>query len=82
LVGQAEVEVVEFRFGAPPTATAIQQAGGQAPPPPPRRRGPQLTEVALQATTGVHDLYLVFKNDAARDIDPLMNLTGVTLVAE
>ena len=70
---------------APPTATAVQQAGGQAqaaPPPPPRRRGPQLTEIALQQTSGVHDLYLVFKNDAARDIDPLMTLSGITLVAE
>ncbi|MDZ4700179.1 MAG: PQQ-dependent sugar dehydrogenase [Rhodothermales bacterium] len=88
LLGQDSVEVTEFRFGAPPTATAIQQAGGAAQAAAAqggggrRQQGPQGVQIAVQPTTGVHDLYLVFKNDAARDIDPLMNLTAVTLVAE
>ena len=35
--------------------------------------------VAVPPTTGMHDLYLVFRNDAARPTDLLMTVTDVML---
>ena len=37
-------------------------------------------EIALKQTTGVHDVYFVFKNPAATAIQPLMTLSSITLL--
>ena len=37
---------------------------------------------AIASTQGRHDLYVVFKNEAARDIDPIVSLTRITFSNE
>lgn len=86
LLGQATVEVAQPRTAAP-TATAIQNAGGattpaKAPATPAPPRPPVYPKVDVKETTGVHDVYLVFKNDQAKDIEPLLALAGVRFSLE
>ncbi|MFC5411983.1 PQQ-dependent sugar dehydrogenase [Larkinella bovis] len=91
LIGQTKVDVAQPRVAAP-TATAIQNAGGTTTgtaaakpattPAPAAPRGPVYPRVDLKATTGVHDVYLVFKNDQAKDIEPLLSLAGVRFSLE
>ena len=66
---------------AEPTATQIQQqggagggggGGGQNANPPVR--------VEIPATTGMHDVYLVFRNAQARATDPVATVNSVTVV--
>ena len=42
-----------------------------------RRQEPMV--VSLRETEGIHDLYIVFKNDQVREIDPLFSLTRIDL---
>jgi cytochrome c len=63
----------------PTTAEANAQAGRG------RGRGfggPTPISVDLKGTTGVHDLYLVFKNEQATPIQPLMTFGAVTLLPQ
>jgi cytochrome c len=76
--------IVEIRLGSPTGALLGQAvvpmpvdpqaegaaAGGGRPP----------LSVDLKAVTGVHDLYLVFKNEKATPIQPLMTFASVTLL--
>ena len=36
-----------------------------------------LTPIMLTPTNGLHDLYLVFKNDQATSVQPLMTVSGI-----
>jgi hypothetical protein len=82
LLGETEIEVREFRFGGQQTATQIQQAGGagrqNARPEPP----PTPSVMVPSETSGFQTLYFVFKNEAARDIDPLFTLSGIRFINE
>ena len=64
--------------GAPPTATEIQAAGGKPSAGQSGGRGnaPAAPIIAIPPTTGVHDLYIVFKNDAAKEA-PLMSVSAI-----
>ncbi|GAB3260438.1 hypothetical protein GCM10027347_24720 [Larkinella harenae] len=73
LIGQTNVEVAQPR--AAPTATSIQNAGGTNATTAPR--GPVYPKIDLKETNGVHDVYLVFKNDQAKPIEPLLSLSAV-----
>ncbi|MGA0560727.1 PQQ-dependent sugar dehydrogenase [Larkinella sp. VNQ87] len=83
LIGQTQIEVAQPRSA--PTATAIQNAGGAtastqakpaSTPAPARSAGPP--RIDLKETNGVHDVYLVFKNDQAKPIEPLLSLGSIT----
>ncbi|GAB3696903.1 hypothetical protein GCM10027592_20550 [Spirosoma flavus] len=41
-------------------------------------RGPTPLKADLKAVSGIHDVYFVFKNDKARDIEPLLSLSTIT----
>jgi cytochrome c len=84
--------------GAPGTSAPVAAAPGAANPPgtapqagaQPTGRGrgrggfggPTPIGVDLKATTGVHDLYLVFKNEKATPIQPLMTFGSMTLLPQ
>jgi cytochrome c len=70
LVGQVSVAV------APPRGRGAGQAGA-AGAPAGGGRGGGGSAIALKPTTGVHDLYLVFKNDQAVGAQPLMTVSGI-----
>lgn len=71
---------VEIRLDSP-TGQLIGETAIRPPPPPapgaPRRRETPTFAVELAPADGVHDLYIVFKNDDARPIDPLMSLETI-----
>ncbi|MGH9370818.1 MAG: PKD domain-containing protein, partial [Vicinamibacterales bacterium] len=90
LIGQLEIALAGGGRGTKqPTATEIQEAGGAAPPAAGGRgiqgRGASKKGpgggllVELKPTTGIHDLYFVFKNDKATATQPLMTLSTITL---
>jgi cytochrome c len=60
-----------------PTASEIQAGGGRAGRG--GRGGPAPLVVELKPTTGVHDLYLVFRNPSASAAQPLMSVSTITL---
>jgi cytochrome c len=75
LLGENQVGMTQQ---AGPTATQIQQAGGVG-------QGAQQQQQARRidipaGVSGVHDVYFVFRNDAARPIDPLLNLSIIRFV--
>lgn len=83
LIGQTTIDVAQPRTAAP-TATSIQNAGGTtqpksttaaAPASAPRSAGSP--KVELKQTSGVHDVYLIFKNDQAKAIEPLLSLSAL-----
>jgi cytochrome c len=82
LIGQGTVVVAPPRGrGAGPAAGAggagapRGQGGGSGGPPP----GPTIT---LTPTTGLHDVYLVFRNPQALPGQPLMTVTGVSVAVD
>jgi cytochrome c len=80
LIGQAAVGGAGRATG--PTASEVQAAGGRAGG---RGRGgrgggPAPLVVELKPTTGVQDLFLVFKNDTASAVQPLMTVSTLTLL--
>ncbi len=88
LIGQSEkIEPKEMRMGpaavaspATPTATNAQQPAKPAPAPDPaarRNMGNTKLKVAIPANLGQHDVYLVFKNDKAKDTQVVMSLSGI-----
>ena len=89
LIGQGDVAAGSGGRGAP-TATEIQAAGGAAPAGPgdaasaqpapgSRRTASGALLVDLKPTTGLHDVYLVFRNPRA-GTQPLLTLSTVTVV--
>ena len=60
---------------ARPRRTTDANAGGEGF----SRFRTEPTRIEIAETSGVHDLYFVFKNETARDIDPLMTLSSITL---
>jgi cytochrome c len=87
LIGQSDkIEPKEMRMGPPPaTAPATPApANGQpvapAPAPDPaarRNMGSSKLKVAIPENLGQHDVYLVFKNDKAKDTQVVMSLSGI-----
>ncbi len=72
IIGQAAVGVAPPRGrGAGPAGSAPAQAGGGP--------GPAGTTIALTPTSGVHDLYVVFKNPQALPGQALMTVSGITV---
>ncbi|HXW07158.1 MAG TPA: PQQ-dependent sugar dehydrogenase [Vicinamibacterales bacterium] len=64
-----------------PTASEVQAAGGRAGG---RGRGrgtgPAPVVVQLKPTAGLHDLYIVFRNAQVTGQQPLMTVSGITLL--
>ncbi len=91
VIGQADLSNAAAGRGGP-TATEIQAAGGAVPPAgaPAGGRGAQggrgartasgALIVDLKPTTGVHDLYFVFRNPQASPTQPLMTLSQIAVV--
>ena len=75
-IGTIDVEATEFRRRPPPTATQIQQAGGNVAQRPQQPEEPDLS-VELNNVSGRRSLYLIFSNETARPIDPLLRLEEV-----
>ena len=61
---------------AGPTAGDAQTAGGGGGR---GRGGAGGLQIPLKPTTGVHDVYFVFKNPAATPIQPLMTVSSIAL---
>lgn len=86
VIGQQTIALGGGRGG--PTATEIQEAGGKpasgagaeggAKPPARGPGGGLLT--AIKPVSGVHDLYFVFTNPKASDVQPLMTLSTITMI--
>jgi cytochrome c len=77
LVGQASVGGAGRVSG--PTASEIQAAGGRGGGRGRGPGGPAPVVVELKPTTGIRDLYLVFKNEKATASQPLMTVSAITL---
>jgi cytochrome c len=78
IIGQASVAVAppRGRGAGPAGAPAAGGGGGGRGGPPPA------TAIALTPTTGVHDLYLVFRNRQALPGQPLMTVNGISVVTD
>jgi cytochrome c len=79
LIGKTDkIEPVEMRMGPPPAATP-SPAGSSTPAPAsaPRRQGGSKLKIAIPANTGQQDIYFVFKNEKAKDIQILMAVSGI-----
>ena len=75
LIGQTRVETSK-RVGLS-SANTIQNAGGATATTasPPGSAGTSLSQrVVLKAISGLHDVYLIFKNEQAKPDDPLLSL--------
>ncbi len=74
LIGKSDkIEPQEVRFGPPPAAPA----GSAAPATPPRRVVSKFKIAIVSANAGQHDVYLVFKNDNAKDSQIIMSLSSI-----
>lgn len=71
LIGQVEIPA------APPPAPRGRAAGQAGAPAAGRGRGNAAPTIALRSTTGIHDLYFVFRNDRAATGQPLMTVTQI-----
>jgi cytochrome c len=79
VVGQGVVALPGGRGGTPTAAeaqTAGVATGGRG------RGGAAAVQIPLKPTTGVHDLYFVFRNPAASSIQPLMTVSSITLAPQ
>jgi cytochrome c len=86
LIGQAVVSVPGGRGATAPSAGDAQTAGtaSAAAAAAGRGRGGRgggtaPIEVVFKPTTGVHDVYFVFKNPTATSIQPLMTVSSIAL---
>ncbi|WP_460971630.1 PQQ-dependent sugar dehydrogenase [Spirosoma migulaei] len=88
LIGEATVELApevdmaklmaQMESATPPASTTATPGAAPAAPTPNRFRRPAPSvKMALKDTEGIHDVYLVFKNDKAKSIQPLMTLAGI-----
>jgi cytochrome c len=96
VIGQQTIGLGGTRGTGEPTATDIQAAGGALPATAGRGAKPAAgaqggrggrgsaggTLVELKPSTGVHDLFFVFKNDKAAPAQPLITLSTITLVTK
>jgi cytochrome c len=85
LIGKTDkIEPTEMRMGPPPAATPAPAAGAQtgAPAPTPatppvRRQGGTKLKIAIPENAGQQDVYLVFKNENAKDTQIIMAVSGI-----
>jgi cytochrome c len=85
LIGQSDkIEPKEMRMGPPPAPATPVPANGQpatpAPAPDPaarRNMGSSKLKVEIPENSGQHDVYLIFKNDKAKDTQVVMSLSGI-----
>ncbi|MGH8637468.1 MAG: hypothetical protein ACREUZ_10085, partial [Burkholderiales bacterium] len=92
VIGQQAISLAASGRGTEqPTATEVQAAGGAVPQGGAGRGGRGGSGgrgvaggvvVALKPTTGVHDVYFVFRNDKATAAQPLMTVSTITLIAK
>ena len=75
LLGQGAVNLPGGGRASGPTAGDAQTAGGGGR----GRGGAAGLQIPLKPTTGVHDVYFVFKNPAATPIQPLMTVSSIAL---
>jgi len=71
---------LEMRLGSP-TGALLARADIDVAEPPPGTTGPYRpppVTVAIPQTAGVHDVYVVFTNDRATPVQPLMTLSTIT----
>ena len=76
LLGEGAVNLPGGGRAAGPTAGDAQTAGGAGGR---GRGGAGGLQIPLKPTTGVHDVYFVFKNPAATPIQPLMTVSSIAL---
>jgi cytochrome c len=87
LLGTSDkIEPREMRMGPPPAATPAANSTTTAPAagtpaatpaaPPARPNMNSKLKVAIPANSGQHDVYLVFKNNTAKDTQIIMSLSG------
>jgi cytochrome c len=74
---------IELRLDSP-TGELIGQTQVSLPEPsaapfPRSRSGPPMLTMSLKPVAGMHDLYLVFKNERARQFQPLMSVMTIQL---
>jgi cytochrome c len=74
--GPAGPAIGQVEIGVPPPAPRGRGAGAAGAAPGPGRGGGG-TVIPLRATAGVHDLYLVFRNDQAVAGQPLMTVSQI-----
>jgi cytochrome c len=78
VIGQADFAVVPpAPRGRGAGSTGSPQAGAAGTTVPGAGRGGGGTPIALRAVTGMHDLYLVFRNDRAVAGQPLMTVSQI-----
>jgi cytochrome c len=75
--------MIELRLDSP-TGELIGQTQVSLPEPsaapfPRSRSGPPMLTMSLKPVAGMHDLYLVFKNERARQFQPLMSVMTIQL---
>ena len=80
LLGQGTVNLPGGGRGAGPTAGDAQTAGGGGGGR--GRGGAGGLQIPLKPTTGVHDVYFVFRNPAATPIQPLMTVSSIALQSQ
>ena len=78
------IEPVEMRMGPPPAAAPAPAAGANAAAPAapapaaaPRRPAGSKLKLAIPENSAQQDLYLVFKNDKAKDTQIIMSVSGI-----
>lgn len=74
--------VVDVRLDSPTgpsIGSVVVEAGPASQAAANRQAGAPTRTVALNPTTGLHDLYLVFQNDKARTTEPLMTVSAIVV---
>ena len=72
---------IEIRIYSP-TGTLLGQSEVPSVADEPRNANAAPLKIDIKTTNGLHDVYLVFKNDQAKPIEPLMSLNSIRFVDE
>ena len=70
---------IEIRMDSP-TGALLGQSEVPSVADEPRNANAEPLKIDIKLTNGIHDVYLVFKNDQAKPIDPLMSLNSIRFV--
>lgn len=70
---------IEIRIDSP-TGALLGQSEVPSVADEPRNANAEPLKIDIKLTNGLHDVYLVFKNDQAKPIDPLMSLNSIRFV--
>ena len=70
---------IEIRMDSP-TGALLGQSEVPSVADAPRNANAEPLKMDIKLTNGIHDVYLVFKNDQAKPIDPLMSLNSIRFI--